>query len=181
MMGYHTPSAPPPAGWPWSRQGLCRFQIPPPSLSQPWRVPGPACYRTLTTTTAASQIPFHPSRGGWRASWGAVSGGHRKGTHSILGLVAFWAIAYFSASISYNGIPWASPLLAAFSGGLALRVLGAPVDGLVPLRWVMPPTRQARLRSSPGLSQWAPRFTLSVICSPPAVCCLSIPSSSNHW
>ena len=57
---------------------------------------------------------------------GAVSGGHRKGTHSILGLVAFWAIAYFSASISYNGIPWASLLLAAFSGGLALRVLGAP-------------------------------------------------------
>lgn len=57
---------------------------------------------------------------------GAVSGGHRKGTHSILGLVAFWAIAYFSANLNYNGIPWASLLLAAFSGGLALRVLGAP-------------------------------------------------------
>ena len=57
---------------------------------------------------------------------GAVSGGHRKGTHSILGLAVFWAIAYFSANLSYNGIPWASLLLAAFSGGLALRVLGAP-------------------------------------------------------
>ena len=43
-----------------------------------------------------------------------------------MGLIAFWAVAYFSANLSYNGIPWASLLLAAFSGGLALRVLGAP-------------------------------------------------------
>ena len=49
-----------------------------------------------------------------------------EGTHSILGLVVFWAVPYFSANLSYNGIPWASLLLAAFSGGLALRVLGAP-------------------------------------------------------
>lgn len=70
---------------------------------------------------------FIPPISCWAARFvETISGGHRKGTHSILGLVIFWAIAYFSANLTYNGIPWASLLLAAFSGGLALRVLGAP-------------------------------------------------------
>ena len=57
---------------------------------------------------------------------GAISGGHRKGTHSLIGLIAFWAIAYFSIQLTYQGVPWVSLILAGFSGGLALRVLGAP-------------------------------------------------------
>ncbi|UQF82243.1 metal-dependent hydrolase [Rothia mucilaginosa] len=90
---------------------------------------------------------------------GAVSGGHRKGTHSILGLVAFWAIAYFSANLSYNGIPWASLLLAAFSGGLALRVLGAPGGwiGAVALGYAAYTTDSLALL--PGLFRSAPPFT----------------------
>ena len=74
----------------------------------------------------------------WMARFvGAISGGHRKGTHSILGLVAFWAIAYFASMLSYQGIPWASLLLAMFSGGLALHVLGAPGGwlGALALGW----------------------------------------------
>lgn len=68
-----------------------------------------------------------PPISGWVARIvGLLSGGHRKGTHSILGIVAFWAIAYFSIQLTYQGIPWASLVLAGFSGGLALRVLGAP-------------------------------------------------------
>lgn len=55
-----------------------------------------------------------------------ISGGHRKGTHSIIGVVAFWAIAYFSQSLTHNGIPWFSLALTAFAGGLALRVFKAP-------------------------------------------------------
>ena len=33
---------------------------------------------------------------------GAISGGHRKGTHSLIGLIAFWAIAYFSIPLTYQ-------------------------------------------------------------------------------
>ena len=63
----------------------------------------------------------------WTARFvGFISGGHRKGTHSILGIIVFWALAYFGSSLTYQGIPWLSLALAAFSGGLALRILGAP-------------------------------------------------------
>ncbi|MBM7050583.1 MULTISPECIES: metal-dependent hydrolase [unclassified Rothia (in: high G+C Gram-positive bacteria)] len=55
-----------------------------------------------------------------------ISGGHRKGTHSILGVLVFWAIAYFAQELSYQGIPWISLILTGFAGGLALRVFGAP-------------------------------------------------------
>jgi len=68
-----------------------------------------------------------PPVSGWIARIvGLISGGHRKGTHSILGIIAFWAIAYFGSTLTYQGIPWLSLALAAFSGGLALRILGAP-------------------------------------------------------
>lgn len=55
-----------------------------------------------------------------------VSGGHRKGTHSILGLLAFWAIAIFSEQLTYQGVPWVSLFITAYMGGLALRTFGAP-------------------------------------------------------
>lgn len=66
-----------------------------------------------------------------------MSGGHRKGTHCLLGLGIFWAIAYFSAELTYRGIPWLALLLTAFAGGLALRVLGAPGGwfGALALGW----------------------------------------------
>ncbi len=74
-------------------------------------------------------------------------------------MVAFWAIAYFSANLSYNGIPWASLLLAAFSGGLALRVLGAPGGwiGAVALGYAAYTTDSLALL--PGLFRSAPPFT----------------------
>lgn len=56
----------------------------------------------------------------------AISGGHRKGTHSILGVLVFWAVAIGAQKLTYEGIPWVSIFLAAYTGGLALRVLGAP-------------------------------------------------------
>ena len=93
-----------------------------------------------------------------RIVW-AVSGGHRKGTHSILGLVAFWAVAYFSANLSYNGIPWASLLLAAFSGGLACACSAHRVDGSVPSPSGTPPTRLIRWHYSPGPFRSARPFT----------------------
>lgn len=56
----------------------------------------------------------------------SVSGGHRQGTHSLLGLAFFWALTLGSLSLTYAGFPLLALALAAFSGGLALRVLGAP-------------------------------------------------------
>ena len=41
-----------------------------------------------------------PPVSGWIARIvGLISGGHRKGTHSILGIIAFWAIAYFGSTL----------------------------------------------------------------------------------
>lgn len=56
----------------------------------------------------------------------SVSGGHRKGTHSLVGLAVFWALAYFADRLTYAGIPVLSLALAGFAGGLALRVFKAP-------------------------------------------------------
>lgn len=55
-----------------------------------------------------------------------ISGGHRKGTHSLLGLAVFWALTYFADRLTYAGLPVVAIGLAAFSGGLALRVFQAP-------------------------------------------------------
>ena len=45
-----------------------------------------------------------PPVSGWIARIvGLISGGHRKGTHSILGIIAFWAIAYFSRILRRSG------------------------------------------------------------------------------
>ena len=50
-----------------------------------------------------------PPVSGWIARIvGLISGGHRKGTHSILGIIAFWAIAYFGSTLTYQSIPWLS-------------------------------------------------------------------------
>lgn len=57
---------------------------------------------------------------------GKISGGHRKGTHSLLGLLAFWALAYFADRLTYAGIPVLALALAGFAGGLALRTFRAP-------------------------------------------------------
>lgn len=57
---------------------------------------------------------------------GWLSGGHRKGTHSLLGLAAFWTLAYFANQLSYQGIPILALALAGFAGGLALRTFKAP-------------------------------------------------------
>lgn len=56
----------------------------------------------------------------------ALFGGHRKGTHSLLGLIFFWGIAIAAERLVYHGVPWASLLITAYMGGLALRVFGAP-------------------------------------------------------
>lgn len=68
----------------------------------------------------------------------ALSGGHRKGTHSILGILAFWAVAFFAQELTYHGIPWVSLILTGFAGGLALRVFGAPGGwvGAIGLSWL---------------------------------------------
>lgn len=68
----------------------------------------------------------------------AISGGHRKGTHSIIGVLAFWAVAYFAQQLTYNNIPWVSLLLTGFAGGLALRVFGTPGGwiGAIGLSWL---------------------------------------------
>lgn len=55
-----------------------------------------------------------------------ISGGHRKGTHSLLGVIAFWVIAWSAERLTYHGIPWLSLFIAGYVGGLALRILGAP-------------------------------------------------------
>lgn len=55
-----------------------------------------------------------------------ISGGHRKGTHSLLGLLFFWALAFGANQLIYAGIPVLALALAGFSGGLALRVFKAP-------------------------------------------------------
>lgn len=57
---------------------------------------------------------------------GSVAGGHRKGTHSILGLAAFWAVAFSVDRLTYAGIPVLALALAGFAGGLALRTFRAP-------------------------------------------------------
>lgn len=57
---------------------------------------------------------------------GRLSGGHRKGTHSLVGLAAFWALAYFADRLTYAGIPVLALALAGFAGGLALRTFKAP-------------------------------------------------------
>ncbi|SIL10818.1 inner membrane protein [Mycobacteroides abscessus subsp. abscessus] len=56
----------------------------------------------------------------------SLSGGHRKGTHSLVGLIFFWAVAILAERLTYQGIPWASLLITAYMGGLALRTFGAP-------------------------------------------------------
>ena len=75
---------------------------------------------------------------------GAVSGGHRKGTHSILGLVAFWAIAYFSANLSYNGIPWPHCFLPHSRAVWHCACSAHRVDGSVPSPSDTPPTQPIR-------------------------------------
>lgn len=75
------------------------------------------------------------------ATVSAVSGGHRKGTHSILGVVFFWALAVAAQQLTHQGIPYASLFLAGYAGGLTLRMLGAPggwigAIGLGYLAWV---------------------------------------------
>lgn len=57
---------------------------------------------------------------------GKLSGGHRKGTHSLAGLAAFWALAFFADRLTYAGLPILALALAGFAGGLALRVFKAP-------------------------------------------------------
>lgn len=57
---------------------------------------------------------------------GRLSGGHRKGTHSLVGLAAFWALAFFADRLTYAGIPVLALALAGFAGGLALRTFKAP-------------------------------------------------------
>lgn len=68
----------------------------------------------------------------------AVSGGHRKGTHSILGIICFWVVAWGAERLTYHGIPWASLFLTGYVGGLALRILGAPGGwlGAIALSWL---------------------------------------------
>lgn len=56
----------------------------------------------------------------------AASGGHRKGTHSIVGLAVFWGLAYGADRLLYQGIPLLALALTGFAGGLALRVFKAP-------------------------------------------------------
>lgn len=68
-----------------------------------------------------------PPISGWVARIvAALSGGHRKGTHSLVGLAAFWALAFFADRLTYAGIPILALALAAFAGGLALRTFKAP-------------------------------------------------------
>ncbi|WP_421084060.1 metal-dependent hydrolase [Rothia nasimurium] len=68
-----------------------------------------------------------PPVSGWVARGvSLISGGHRKGTHSLVGLAAFWALAYFADRLTYAGIPVLALALAAFAGGLALRTFKAP-------------------------------------------------------
>lgn len=66
-----------------------------------------------------------------------ISGGHRKGTHSLLGILCFWMIAWGAERLTYNGIPWLSLFIAGYVGGLALRILGAPGGwlGALALGW----------------------------------------------
>ncbi|WP_237202703.1 metal-dependent hydrolase [Rothia endophytica] len=56
----------------------------------------------------------------------AASGGHRKGTHSIVGLAVFWGLACGADRLLYQGIPLLALALTGFAGGLALRVFKAP-------------------------------------------------------
>lgn len=63
----------------------------------------------------------------WTARFvGKISGGHRKGTHSLIGLAVFWALAYFANQLTYAGIPILSLALVGYAGGLALRTFKAP-------------------------------------------------------
>lgn len=55
-----------------------------------------------------------------------VSGGHRKGTHSLIGLAFFWALAVGANRLTYAGVPLLALALAGFAGGLALRTFKAP-------------------------------------------------------
>lgn len=55
-----------------------------------------------------------------------ISGGHRKGTHSLIGLAFFWALAFGANQLTYAGVPLLALVLAGFSGGLALRTFKAP-------------------------------------------------------
>ncbi len=56
----------------------------------------------------------------------SLAGGHRKGTHSLLGLAALWGLAYGADRLLYAGIPVRALLLPAFAGGIALRNFKAP-------------------------------------------------------
>lgn len=56
----------------------------------------------------------------------SISGGHRKGTHSLLGLAVFWYLAYGANQLLYQGIPLLALALTGLAGGLALRVFKAP-------------------------------------------------------
>ena len=80
---------------------------------------------------------------------GAISGGHRKGTHSLIGLIAFWAIAYFSIQLTYQGVPWVSLILAGWLCVFSVH----QAAGLGPLSWGTPLTPPARSAYSPGLFQ----------------------------
>lgn len=66
-----------------------------------------------------------------------IFGGHRKGTHSLVGLLIFWGMAISAEQLTYRSVPWASLLITAFMGGLALRVFGAPGGwiGAIVLGW----------------------------------------------
>lgn len=68
----------------------------------------------------------------------SLSGGHRKGTHSLVGLLVFWIIAVAAEELTYQGIPWASLVITAYMGGLALRMFGAPGGwlGALGLGWL---------------------------------------------
>lgn len=55
-----------------------------------------------------------------------ISGGHRKGTHSLIGLAFFWVLALSANRLTYAGVPLLALALAGFAGGLALRTFRAP-------------------------------------------------------
>ncbi|MFW0110478.1 metal-dependent hydrolase [Rothia sp. P13129] len=74
--------------------------------------------------TIARSIP--PLSGWICAVVQRLSGGHRQGTHSFIGVGIFWALALSSPHYLWWGIPWLSIILVAYAGGLALRTFGAP-------------------------------------------------------
>ena len=73
---------------------------------------------------------------------GAISGGHRKGTHSLIGLIAFWAIAYFSIQLTYQAI----------SVGATIPLIGDALTtrGILPLYPIIlkPPVASALWKKS---------------------------------